>query len=163
MGEKETGAADEAERLKTKTKSNQSNDRTEQGGGGAAAAATDVTNDPETTWESSNLAGGAESSPSGEAGRWAVDTTPPDTTGMASGGGGGGAPEAAINTSHSNIKNLREGGGITHEDDWDKQVGKLAPDKPGKSEIAIGEPGWNTDIAVSDEGVPAAKPAPKSN
>lgn len=181
MGEKETGAADEAERLKTKTKSNQSNDRTDQGGGGAVAAATDVTNDPETTWESSNLAGGAESSPSGEAGRWAVDTTPPDTTGMASGGGGGGAPEAAINTSHSNIKNLREGGGFTHEDDWDKQVGKLAPENPGKSEIAIGdpgvngnisggapeiaigEPGWNTDIAVSDEGVPAAKPAPKSN
>jgi hypothetical protein len=152
MGEKETGAADEAERLKTKTKSNQSNDRMDQGG--AAASGTGVTNDPETTWEPGNLAGGV--------------------------GGAGDAPEAAINTSHSNIKNLREGGGISHEDDW-HDSGKLAPEKPGKSEIAIGdpgvngnitgdtpdiaigEPGWNTGIAVTDEGVPAEKPAPKSN
>ena len=55
MGEKETGAADEAERLKTKTKSNQSNDRMDQVG--SAASGTGVTNDPETTWEPGNLAG----------------------------------------------------------------------------------------------------------
>lgn len=96
------------------------------------------------------------------------------------GGSGGDAPEAAINNAHSNIKNLREGGGISHEDDW-HDTARLAPEKPVKSEIAIGdpgvngnisgdppdiaigEPGWNTDRAVADEGVRAAQPAPKSN
>ena len=95
------------------------------------------------------------------------------------GGSGGDAPEAAINNAHSNIKNLREGG-ISHEDDW-HDSGKLAPERPVKSEIAIGdpgvngnisgdapdiavgEPGWNTGIAVTDEGVPAARPAPRSD
>ena len=131
MGEKETGAGEEAV-VKTKTKSNQSNDRMA---------------DPD--------AGGA---------------------------GDGDAGESAVNTSHSGIRNVRESGGISHEDDWDGHAGKLAPDKPGKSEIAIGDPGVNgsltdsppeiaigepgshtrvagaSEIAVGDEGVPAAKP-----
>lgn len=179
MGEKETGASDEAERLKTKTKSNQSNDVVRED----------------------------------EARSWSVDTTPPDTSAIddsagvgdpaeaainnshsniknlreAGGAASGDPAEGAVNTSHSNIKNLREDGGVAQDDDWEHQSSKLAPERPGKSELAIGDPGVNgniaeeppgiaigepgvnnnlsggpSGIAVTDEGVPAAKPERKS-
>ncbi|MEO8539074.1 MAG: hypothetical protein ABI577_04980 [bacterium] len=108
MGEKETGTPDEAGVVKTKTKSNQSNDRMSQGGEGGAAE-TDLTNDPGTTWESSGKAGS-----------------------------------------------------ISHDDDWDGHAGKLAPEKPGKSEIAIGDPGVNGNIIGEPSGIAIGEPGVNS-
>jgi len=55
--------------------------------------------------------------------------------GMPSGreaGGGADTVEAAINNSHSNIKNLREtGGGIEHEDDWTRDGAAAVGDTGG--------------------------------
>src|SRR6187455_2120183 len=61
--------------------------------------------------------------------------------GMPSGreaGGGADTVEAAINNSHSNIKNLREtGGGIEHEDDWTRDGAAAV----GDTGVGAAEPG----------------------
>ena len=72
----------------------------------------------------------------------------PGSGGMAAGGGGAPAepPATAVNTSHSNIKNLQAGD---------------AGDATGASEIAIGDPGVNGNIArdFGGKGRPVGQPA----
>lgn len=198
MGEKETATSEELERLKTKTKSNQSNDRTaldDEGG-----------EDPERK--------AAEEKKKDAEQR--ITGSPPRASqaGMVSGrqAGGGGAeddPGAAINNTKSNIKSRAEtgiDGGIEHEDDWQGQdaaageadsdaerrlrdgprnadqgfrtatvdaqgptaIGDLNADGPARSDIAIGDPGVNDNVAgnpqrlaVSDPGAPGDKPKSK--
>lgn len=157
MGEKETATGEEAAVVKTKTKSNQSNDRTDQSGddegeAGITNAPSDAarqSSGPRTAQQGFRQGGGDDDSPAaainntksnikgqavgGGAGterQWAIDTTAPET---AIGDlDADGPAEAAINNSHSNIKNLRDssGGG-------------------GPSGIAIGDPGVNDNLAGS--------------
>jgi hypothetical protein len=183
MGEKETGGSDEAERLKTKTKGNQSNDIAGEdeagrwtvdatppdtsamaGSAGAGEPAEAAINNSHSNIKNLREAGDTGGGNPAEA---AINNSHSNIKNLREAGdsGGGDPAEAAINTSHSNIKNLREDGEITADDSWEAHGSKLAPDNPGKSEIAIGDPGVNGNIAgeppgiaVSDEGVRAAKP-----
>lgn len=127
MGEKETATAEEAERLKNKTKSNQSNDR--------AGTDTGGTLDPDS--DDDGVGGGADPAASGDAERMQKQKTKSNQSNdrMAPDSDDDGV-EAAINNTKSNIKNLADvgGGGATHEDDWEAPAAKLAPERPVRSE-----------------------------
>ncbi len=180
MGEKETATSGEAERLqKQKTKSNQSNDRTgteigdpldpdsdddRVGGSDPAisAEAQQVLKNKTKSNQSNDRTGtetggtldpdsdddgvGGDSDPGISAEPQQVqkaktksnqsnDRIDPDSDGD--------ELDPAINNTKSNIKNLTDDGGGS--------AAKLAPERPVRSEIAVG-----------DEGVPADKPTPKS-
>lgn len=177
MGEKETAGADEAERsvIKTKTKSNQSNDRmdTDDDGDLVAddsdpAAAALLKNKTKSNQSNDRLDAGGGGDLDGDgaeldASERAAGGSKPRQAyqGFRTGEPGDEPPltEGAINNTKSNIKNLSDGdGGITHEDDWESDAAKLAPERPVKSEIAIGDPGVNGNLAVSEPGVGAATP-----
>ena len=109
MGEKETGASDEAERLKTKTKSNQSNDVAREDEAGPWSVDT-------TTPDTSEI---DDSAGSGDPAEAAINNSHSNIKNLREAGDAGDPADGAVNTSHSNIKNLREDGGVAQDDDWE--------------------------------------------
>ena len=123
VGEKETASAEEAELLKTKTKSNQSNDRSAQEAGNVPGDEAELvktktkSNQSNDRLDQGDDGGASAEGPEGaeskwynvktnEKGRLAAKGGPGgDETGVAAGDlDGDGAAEAAINNSESNLK-----------------------------------------------------------
>ena len=145
MGEKETATAVEAERLKTKTKSNQSNDRS------------GVTDDD---WQDDDT----DDDDSAEA---RINNTKSNVKNVADEGAAErrSGPRDAVqgfrtataddDPSGPDTEGLRklELKDAENMDDMASSQ-KLAPERPVKSEIATSEPGTAANLAVSDDGGP---------